>query len=232
MMHVFAIALCSAIFAGGVGTSGDARAHDPRIAARRDALHRFIARTKFEREFPYPGARNEAERKAFESSVNDLALRLIDRLEGGLLKDDVLNEFKPTLALFEREDSDDKDRMLEYLEDIMDIFEIESSDGMLSNWRYGFNTTTTADVRNAQAVATMSQEEKQILGRLTRMKAASALTSMTEIFGQPTATTPGGATIWIRGAKAETTIGLTKAGGQTTLVWMSEGRFTYSCRLY
>ena len=37
------------------------------------------------------------------------------------------------------EDSEERDRVLFYAEEVMDILEIESSGGLLSRWRYGFD---------------------------------------------------------------------------------------------
>jgi Domain of unknown function (DUF4844) len=68
---------------------------------------------------------------------------LLDRLLVGLpqnpTKSYVLGEFKLTLTEFELADSEEQDRACMYIENIMDILGIESSDGLLSQWRYGFD---------------------------------------------------------------------------------------------
>jgi hypothetical protein len=50
-----------------------------------------------------------------------------------------LAEFQKALAGFEHSDSEERDRACTYIEQIMDILDIESSDGLLSTWRYGFD---------------------------------------------------------------------------------------------
>jgi hypothetical protein len=40
----------------------------------------------------------------------------------------------------EGEDSEERDRILSYLEEIMEILGIESSHGLLNEWRYGFDS--------------------------------------------------------------------------------------------
>jgi len=85
----------------------------------------------------YNGLRPESARQKAEVQLNDL----IDRLHGGLMavtrKQFVLSEFKKTLAEFEPGDTEDRERLLRYLERIMDILGIESSDGLLNRWLYG-----------------------------------------------------------------------------------------------
>lgn len=85
----------------------------------------------------YSGLRPEPERRMAEAQLNDL----IDQVRHGLAatptKAFVLREFAMTLARFEPTDSEDRDRLCRYLEQIMDIVGIQSSDGMLGRWRYG-----------------------------------------------------------------------------------------------
>jgi hypothetical protein len=68
---------------------------------------------------------------------------LLDRLLVGLAQNPtkfyVLGEFKSTLKEFDLADSEEQDRALVYLENILDVLGIESSDGLLNMWRYGFD---------------------------------------------------------------------------------------------
>jgi hypothetical protein len=73
--------------------------------------------------------------------IDELLDRLIESIAEHPTKSYVLAEFARTLKCFEREDSEDQDSVLQYLENIMDILQIESSDGLLNNWRYGFDPT-------------------------------------------------------------------------------------------
>src|SRR5205823_3200165 len=85
----------------------------------------------------YNGMRPEIVRQRAEAQLNDL----IDRLCRGLVitptKQFALSEFSKTLAEFAPIDTEDRERLLRYLERIMDILGIESSDGLLNRWLYG-----------------------------------------------------------------------------------------------
>ena len=85
----------------------------------------------------YNGMRPESSRLLAEEQLN----RLIDRLRDGLSskpsKKFVLTEFAKTTAEFEPIDTEDRERLLRYLKEIMDMLGIASSDGMLSRWMYG-----------------------------------------------------------------------------------------------
>lgn len=74
-----------------------------------------------------------------EAKINSLFDRLIKGIEKNPRKSFVLSEFAVTLKQFDDADSEEQDRACEYLEQIMDIVHIESSDGLLNNWRYGFD---------------------------------------------------------------------------------------------
>jgi Domain of unknown function (DUF4844) len=87
----------------------------------------------------YPGAIGEAKRGSLQAHLNALLDRLIAGLPSSPTKEYVLREFRSTLPLFELEDSEDRDCFLAYLEQVMDIVGLESSDGLLNNWRYGFD---------------------------------------------------------------------------------------------
>jgi hypothetical protein len=87
----------------------------------------------------YPGAFDEATRVSLQTRLNALLDRLIAGLPSSPSKEYVLREFQATLPLYEAEDSEDRDRFLTYLEQIMTIVGIESSDGLLNKWRYGFD---------------------------------------------------------------------------------------------
>lgn len=87
----------------------------------------------------YPGAFDEATRVSLQTRLDALLDRLIAELPSSPTKEYVLREFQATLPLFESEDSEDRDRFLAYLDQIMTIVGIESSDGLLNKWRYGFD---------------------------------------------------------------------------------------------
>jgi hypothetical protein len=85
----------------------------------------------------YNGLRPEGSRLLAEEQLN----RLLDRLRDGLPSEPstkfVLAEFAKTMAEFEPIDTEDRERLLRYLKEIMGILGIASSDGLLSRWMYG-----------------------------------------------------------------------------------------------
>ena len=105
------------------------------------SLERFRAKKKFTENTGafYPGAPDEETRLAVELIINDLASRLISGLRENPTKKYVLGEFEVTLLQLEPYDSEEADRSLLYLEEIMDVVGIRSSYGLLNKWRYGFD---------------------------------------------------------------------------------------------
>ncbi len=107
-----------------------------------EKLSELQSRTKYV-EIPgtiYNGMRPEGSRLLAERQLN----QLVDRLQDGLpskpskpSKRFVLTEFAKTMAEFEATDTEDREQLLRYLGEIMDILGIGSSDGLLSRWMYG-----------------------------------------------------------------------------------------------
>lgn len=85
----------------------------------------------------YPGAGSESEREKLEILINSLIERLIQKLEY-IDKKGILNEFKISLDTANDFDTENREQICAYLQKIMDIFGIESSDGLLNKWMYGF----------------------------------------------------------------------------------------------
>src|SRR5262245_19530837 len=79
----------------------------------------------------------ESARQEAEDQLNDLIDRLCAGLESTPTKGFVLSEFEQTLAEFEPIDTEDRECLLGYLERVMDILGIASSDGLLNRWFYG-----------------------------------------------------------------------------------------------
>jgi len=105
-------------------------------------LRDFLAQKKFieDSALMYPGAPSEQVRASAELIINDLVSRLIVGAPGNPTKVYVLGQFELSLSQLESLDSEERDRALSYLEKIMEILSIESSDGLLNNWRYGFES--------------------------------------------------------------------------------------------
>lgn len=87
----------------------------------------------------YSGAPSESIRAECEARLNEMIERLLGELEADPRKAVALEEFGRTLPDFETYDSEERDRVCSYLEQIMDILNIDSSDGLLNSWRYGFD---------------------------------------------------------------------------------------------
>lgn len=87
----------------------------------------------------YPGAPNEEIRVKAEQILNTAISDLIAISD----KDASEKEFWSILESAARKlalmDSEEMDRGLAYMESIMDIYNIESPEGRLNRWRYGFD---------------------------------------------------------------------------------------------
>ena len=94
---------------------------------------------KFVAEGLYPGAPTEDARRSGENAVN----AMLDRLMAGLPrtpdKTFVLSEFALMLRSFEQSDTEEREMACNYCDQVMQSLGIESSDGLLNNWRYGFD---------------------------------------------------------------------------------------------
>lgn len=105
------------------------------------ALHELKIQKKFVKDLTllYFGAPDEATRIKAQRVINSALDKLIETPAKSL----TVKEFWLTLETSAKQlgqmDSDEMDRGLSYMEEIMDIYNIESSDGRLNKWRYGFN---------------------------------------------------------------------------------------------
>lgn len=121
--------------------SSSCNTHIAASGDRRLALEQLKTVPKFQQDNTsmYPGAVIEKDRLRLEHTINELIDNLLATDVASLEKSAVLQHFEKTLHKLELEDSEDQDRVCYYLEKIMDVFQIESSDGLLNNWRYGFD---------------------------------------------------------------------------------------------
>jgi len=92
-----------------------------------------------ERECLCPGAPTEEIRLAAEQAVN----AMLDRLQAGLPRSPqkayALAEFLEMLKAFEHEETEEREQACVYCERVMKVLGIESSDGLLNTWLYGFD---------------------------------------------------------------------------------------------
>lgn len=87
----------------------------------------------------YPGAPTETLRINAEEHVNRLLDRLIDALPDHPTKRFLMAQFELALAGFQQSDTEERERFFQYLEQVMEITGVESSDGLLNSWMYGFD---------------------------------------------------------------------------------------------
>ncbi|RZJ76299.1 MAG: DUF4844 domain-containing protein [Flavobacterium sp.] len=106
-------------------------------------LNAFIEKEKFEsdQKLNYPGTSREI-KIALTTAVNSLALMCIHEIlgrheNGNLLS--ILDVWLQGLNTEAELDGEDRDRICLYAEEILDILNIKSSNGILNIWRYGFN---------------------------------------------------------------------------------------------
>lgn len=204
---------------------------------RRQALDRFIAKKKFVKEPFYLVDLDEADRLKYEAWVNQLARSLRKLAPSRQTKPVVLEKFKPVMKKFEDTEEEDQDRFLGYLEELMDIFGIESSDGLLSTWRYGYDMTAEMKAReaqtqalNAQALAAMTPDERALLERLQDMTKSNAEETLRSLLGAPVVEDDVGKMWSLTTPDNTSTLGLMMRWGSIAFIWQFRG-FTYFWRL-
>lgn len=200
---------------------------------RRQALDRFIAKKKFVNEPFYRVDLDEADRLRYEAWVNRLARSLRKLPPSRQTKPVVLGMFKPVMKRFEATEGEDQDRFLGYLEELMDIFGIESSDGLLSTWRHGHDMSAEMKAReaqmqalNAQALAAMTPDERALLDRLQAMTKADAEQTLRSLFGAPVSEGEGSQTWSATLAERTSSLSLVERWGSVILIWRM-GELTY-----
>ena len=89
----------------------------------------------------YPGAPDEFIRAAEEMLINDLTDKIISEVTQNPKKSFILSLFKKTLIRFDLYNSEEMDRTCFYLQEIMTILGIKSSENLINLWRYGLILT-------------------------------------------------------------------------------------------
>ena len=106
---------------------------DEQLAVNERVLEELAAFRRREPKLPtLPGTDVFEERLRLSNVLNDLADRLIRGIERHPTKLWVLTEFQRSLELVEQEDTEGREHFGMELEQIMDILDIESSDGLLA----------------------------------------------------------------------------------------------------
>ena len=108
-------------------------------------LIRFKSHPKFEKGFHYPETDNEALQKNITLKYDRIIDNFISAIEKNANKKELQQVIKNGLSLFEEEkdllDTEDREQICLYFENIMDIIKLESSEGALNEWMYGFDVT-------------------------------------------------------------------------------------------
>jgi hypothetical protein len=110
-------------------------------AQRLQKLDKLLAEKKFtaDEKILYPGAPSEEIRATCEQAMNIVIKALIDIPETGITEGEFWGLLEKAAKVYKLFDSEEMDRGLTYMEEIMDIYGIESSGGRLNTWRYGFD---------------------------------------------------------------------------------------------
>lgn len=111
-----------------------------------DLFETFIQKEKFEEDDTifYPGLSNPAMRPVFTAKINEAAkdfqevfLSTNPTTQAYLAKIKIgLDRFSDTDLI---NDTEDKERVCQYFEELMDIVGLESSEGILNKFLYGFD---------------------------------------------------------------------------------------------
>ncbi len=99
----------------------------------------FRSKAKFveDLQLMYPGIENESYRKEYSDKVNLIANDFEEVAKAGNGKERYLEKIKIGLARFgDTPDTEDKGRICSYIEELMDIVGLESSDGPLNSYVY------------------------------------------------------------------------------------------------
>ncbi|MBB1381466.1 DUF4844 domain-containing protein [Shewanella sp. SR41-2] len=90
----------------------------------------------------YPGAPDELIRIEAENVINSALVKLIESPSDSFTENEFWLTLKVAAKQLAKMDSEEMDRGLSYMEEIMDIYKIESSEGRLNEWRYGFEPSS------------------------------------------------------------------------------------------
>lgn len=197
-----------------------------RVAAQKQAMLEFISKKKFLPEGMYTGVSNESDRLNYELLLNDMARRLMAFSDKKIQKQKLFDEFKSVYPNFENSDTEDREKALSYFEELMLIFGLKSSDGLLNKLLYGFDPQQTPEERNKEALTLMSDSEREFAKKLGGLTVDSAASELTNILGTPMVN-QANIKAWAIGEKAEDMISLTEMNGKFVITWMAKGRFMF-----
>lgn len=110
----------------------------------------FIAKKKFESENHYPGIADEKMRPVFTEKINQVATDFKTVAESEKPTDKKYQEkigigLTRFADIYLDIDTEDRERICLYFEELMDIVELESSNGQLNKFLYGFDIEPLLD---------------------------------------------------------------------------------------
>lgn len=106
-----------------------------------EAIKQYISRDKFSETADYPGIGDEELRKPLNELLNILAKtfqKLAHNQPNAKLYQIAIKQLLDNMNNIYL-DSEDQDQFCSSIEALMDIVGLESSDGLLNTWRYGFD---------------------------------------------------------------------------------------------
>ncbi|PRX12568.1 DUF4844 domain-containing protein [Nonlabens ulvanivorans] len=104
----------------------------------------FIAKKKFVAENHYPGIADEQMQPVFTEKINQIASDFKTVAESKKPTDKKYQEkirigLSNFVDVYLELDTEDRERVCSYIEELMDIVELESSNGLLNKFMYGFD---------------------------------------------------------------------------------------------
>ena len=110
----------------------------------------FIAKKKFVEENFYPGIADEKMRPVFTEKINQIASDFKTVAESEKPTDKNYQEkieigLSRFADIYLELDTEDRERVCTYIEELMDIVELESSNGQLNKFMYGFDIEPLLD---------------------------------------------------------------------------------------
>ena len=104
----------------------------------------FIEKKKFVEENLYPGIADEKIRPVFTEKINQVTkdFKTVSELEkptGKKYQEKIGIGLSRFADVYMKLDTEDRERVCTYIEELMDIIELESSNGQLNKFMYGFD---------------------------------------------------------------------------------------------
>ena len=106
---------------------------------------RLVAKFESDDSVSYPGLENESMKGTITHLVNQCIDDFIVLVKNNAREEDFQQAISKGLSYFETVkfslDTEDRERVCRYFEEMMDAIELESSGGLLNEWMYGFDPT-------------------------------------------------------------------------------------------